>query len=143
MKYISILFILLCVTFVFPAAASQYPEYNMKWDFNIFNDPDARQVAINIAQNQEGLIDREDDPIATFVEALERRLYMTTQNKIVDIILENEDIPYGEFEAGDLIISIAKDPNTDEILVEITDKITGDSTILIYSSFDDGIDFNF
>ena len=143
MKYISICLILLCFVFVLTVSASEYPDYNMKWSFNIFNDPDARQVAVNIAQNQEGLIEREDDVIAAFVEALERRLYSTTQSKIVDIILENDDIPYGEFEAGDLIISIAEDPNTNEILVETTDKITGESTILVYSSFDYNVDFDF
>lgn len=120
-----------------------YPNYNMSWDFQIYNNPDARQVAINTAQKQADLTETEEDPIDQFTEGLERRLYSSAQRQIIDMIMGEEDIPYGDFEAGDLQISVAEDPQTGEVLVEITDTISGDSTIITYSDDDWSSDLNF
>ena len=133
-----------CVIVIFLSnAAFAYPNYNMSWDFKIFDDPDARQVAINTAQKQSELTETEEDPIDRFTEGLERRLYSSAQRQIIDMIMGEEDIPYGDFEAGDLQISVAEDPQTGEVLVEITDTISGDSTIITYSDDDWSGDLNY
>lgn len=138
-----ILFITGIILIFFSSTIFAYPNYNMSWDFKIFNDPDARQVAINTAQKQADLTETEEDPIDQFADGLERRLYSSAQRQIIDMIMGEEDIPYGDFEAGDLQISVAEDPQTGEVLVEITDTISGDSTVITYSDDDWSSDLNY
>ncbi|MEC9489924.1 MAG: curli assembly protein CsgF [Halanaerobiales bacterium] len=111
-----------------------YANYNMSWNFQKFNNPNARQVANNRAKTQDGMIENQQDPLERFKESLERRLYSRAQREIVDAIMNEEDIENENFTAGDLDISIAEDPQTGEVLVTITDKISGDSTVITYSS---------
>lgn len=113
-----------------------YAGYNMSWSFQKFNNPDARQVANNIAKSQDGMIKPEQNSLERFKESLEQRLYNRAQREIVDAIMNEESVPYGDFEAGDLDISVAEDPDTGEILVTITDTISGDSTVITYSNDD-------
>ncbi len=115
--------------------------YTMSWSFQTFNDPNARQVAINTAETQRELVDEEEDPIQDFADGLERRLYSSAQREIVDMIMDEDEVPYGEFDAGNLNISVAEDPQTGEVIVEIVDQISGDSTIITYSDDDFGGDF--
>lgn len=112
-------------------AAAAYPNYNMSWSFSKFNNPDARQAAINIAETQDGLVESSQDSIDQFAEGLKRRLYSSTQRQIIENIMESED-PTGEFQAGDLDISVTE--SNGEIFVEITDTITGETTVITYSS---------
>ena len=115
--------------------------YTMSWSFQTFNNPNARQVAINTAETQDGLVDEDEDPIQRFADGLERRLYSSAQREIVDMIMDEDEVPYGEFDAGNLNISVAEDPQTGEVIVEIVDQISGDSTIITYSDDDFGGDF--
>lgn len=108
--------------------------YTMSWDFEVFNDPSARQVAINIAKIQDGLIEEEEDSIERFKDGLERRLFNSAQRNIVDMILNEDEIPYGNFEAGELKITVAEDPQTGEVLIDIVNIVTGESTTVTYSS---------
>lgn len=132
---------LLVITFSGITQAYSGYNYTMSWSFQTFNNPNARQVAINTAETQDGLVDSVDDSIQDFTDGLERRLYSSAQREIVDIIMGRSDIPYGEFDAGNLSISVAEDPQTGEVIVEIIDKITGDSTIITYSDDYFGGDF--
>ncbi|MFW5988406.1 MAG: curli assembly protein CsgF [bacterium] len=138
MKKILIITMIILIATIIPVSAEVYPDYNMKWSFQIFNSPDARQVAINTAQSQNELIEEETetDQIDQFTDSLDRRLSSVAQREIVDIIMGESDVPYGEFEAGNLWISVAEDPQTGEVMVEITDVVSGDSTVITYSQDD-------
>ena len=136
MKKTLIFIIIFILVSIYPVSAEVYPDYTMKWNFKILNNPDLRQVALNIARNQNELIEEETDPIDEFTEGLERRLYSVAQREIVDIITGESDVPYGEFQAGDLWISVAEDTQTGEVIVEVTDVISGDSTVITYSKDD-------
>ena len=108
---------------------------NMSWNFRIFNNPNARQVAINTAEKQAEMIDvEEEDPLERFRERFERRLTSRIQRDMVSKILDDEELAFGDYEVGDLEISIAEDPDTGEVLVEITDVVTGETTVITYSS---------
>lgn len=131
----------LVLTFAATAEAYNGHNYTMSWSFQIFNNPNARQVAINTAEKQDGLIEV-DDPIQNFADGLERRLYSSAQREIVNKIMDEDEVPYGEYEAGNLNISVAEDPQTGEVIVEIIDKISGDSTIITYSGDSFGSGFN-
>ena len=143
MKKIMSIVLIFGVIFTFVSTAEAYYENNfvMGWSFQIFNNPNARQVAINTAEKQDGLIEV-DDPIQDFADGLERRLYSSAQRDIVNKIMDEDEVPYGEYEAGNLNISVAEDPQTGEVLVEITDKISGESTIITYSGDNFGSGFN-
>lgn len=136
MKKILIMTMIILIASIIPVSAAVYPDYYMDWSFQIFNNPDARQVAINTAQSQNDMIEEETDPIEDFTDSLERRLSSVAQREIVDIIMGESDVPYGEFEAGNLWISVAEDPQTGEVIVEITDVVSGDSTVITYSQDD-------
>lgn len=110
--------------------------HTMSWSFQTFNDPNARQVAVNTAEKQNDLIEEEEDPIQRFADGLERRLYSSAQREIVDKIMDEDEVPYGEYQAGNLNISVAEDPQTGEVIIEIIDEVSGDSTIIDYSSDD-------
>ncbi len=141
MRKMLIFAIIISICLVFSGNA-QALNYTMSWDFQIFNDANARQVAINVAEKQHDLVDVED-PIEEFTDGLDRRLQSSAQREIVDMIMDEDEVPYGEFEAGNLNISVAEDPQTGEVIVEITDIITGDSTIITYEGDDWGSDFGF
>ncbi|MFW6029083.1 MAG: curli assembly protein CsgF [Halanaerobiales bacterium] len=127
------LFICLILTISYSAYAYSSPNFTMSWSFQTFNQPNARQVAINTAEKQDGLIEEKEDPIENFASGLERRLYSSAQRDIVDKIMSEDEVPYGEYEAGNLKISVAEDPQTGEIIVDIYDTVSGDSTTITYS----------
>jgi len=143
MKKILPIALIFGLIFTFAATAEAYNGHNftMSWSFQTFNNPNARQVAINTAEKQDGLIEV-DDPIQNFADGLERRLYSSAQREIVNKIMDEDEVPYGEYEAGNLNISVAEDPQTGEVIVEIVDKVSGDSTIITYSGDDFGSGFN-
>jgi len=140
-KLLLISVVLIFTLTIFIGTVSAAPNFTMSWSFQLFNNPNARQVAMNRAEKQDGLIEEEEDPIKRFADGLERRLYSSAQREIVDMIMDDEEVPYGEFEAGNLQISVAEDPLTNEVIVEITDIITGDSTVITYSADEYGSDF--
>lgn len=142
-KFLTISVVVLCLVFALNFTVTAYNSYNytMSWSFQTFNQPNARQVAINTAEMQDGLIEEEEDPIEEFADGLDRRLYSSAQREIVDMIMDEDEVPYGEFEAGNLEISVAEDPQTGEVIVEIYDVISGDSTTITYSGDEWGDDF--
>lgn len=143
MKKMFMIVAIFCLFYLVTVSASAYNSHNytMSWSFQTFNQPNARQVAINRAEKQDGLIEGEEDPIERFTSGLERRLYSSAQRDIVDKIMNEDEVPYGEYEAGDLEISVAEDPQTGEVLIEIYDVVSGDSTTITYSGDKWGSDF--
>ena len=133
MKKIVILITIMIFTLVGTVTASNY---TMSWDFEVFNNPNATQVALNTAQTQDGLIEEEDDPLERFKEGLERRLYSAVQRSIVDMIIGEEDVTEGEFPVGNLNIIVDEDDVTGEVTVIIEDTETGETTIISYSPDD-------
>ena len=125
--FITTLLIIIGINF----SAAAYPNYNMSWNFQKFNNPDARQAAINVAETQDGLVETGQESIDKFAEGLESRLYGSIQRQIIENIMESEN-PTGEFKAGTLDISVTEVDG--EVFVEIKDTITGESTIVTYSN---------
>ena len=112
----------------------QASKYTMSWRFRVYNNPNARQVAINVAEKQAGLVEENQDPIDRFRESFERRLMSSVQRSLIDQILGEEEVEEGNFQTGDLDISVSEDPDTGDITLEITDLNTGETTIVTYSS---------
>ena len=137
----NLLLLLTLMIFLFFLISSA-TNHTMSWDFQIFNDYDYRQIALNVAQIQKGLVEDKKDPIEEFKDDLERRLFSSVQRNIVDMILNEDEIPYGKFEAGDLKITVAEDPLTGEVLIDVVDVISGDSTTINYSSDDWATGYN-
>jgi len=121
--------VLLCLANVAAAAS-----HTMSWSFQMFNNPNARQVALNIAEKQEAMWEEDDpdDPVADFRDSLERRLYSRAQREIVDIIFDEEIDEREDFTVGDLDISVEQDPDTGETIITITDRETGEETVITY-----------
>ncbi|MFW5991739.1 MAG: curli assembly protein CsgF [Halanaerobiaceae bacterium] len=125
--------ITLLVVIIFTLAGTvTAANYTMSWDFEIFNDANATQVALNNAQIQDELAEEEEDPLERFKEGLERRLYSAVQRSIVDMITGDSEA-YGEFEVGNLEVSVAEDPDTGEVIVDIYNTETGESTTITYA----------
>lgn len=124
--------ILLIIFISFSNSVFAY-NYNMSWDFEIFNKYSNRQIAIDIAEKQLDMVEKESDPVDEFQNSFERRLMSTVQRSIIDQIFAESGITVGEYRVGNLDISIAEDSNTGEIIMEITDLITGESTIVTYA----------
>jgi curli production assembly/transport component CsgF len=133
MKKIIILMASLLIIFGFTFSTAAYTNYNMSWDFRIFDDPDARQVAINTAEKQDGLVESTQDSIDRFKEGLERRLYGSIQSQIIEEI-ESGEIEKKEWQTGDLKIEIIG-TSSEDVSVRITDTITGETTTIHYSNY--------
>ena len=131
MKKLLILSVSLLIIFGFTFSTAAYPNYNMSWDFRIFDDPDARQVAINTAEKQDGLVENTQDSIDRFKEGLERQLYGSIQSDIIEQI-DSGDYD-GEWQTGDLNITLKE--SNGEVVVKITDTITGETTTIYYSDY--------
>lgn len=104
------------------------------WSFEVFNNPNARQVAYNIAKAQDELSQEEKDPITEFVSGMDRRLESSVQREIMDMIMNDDRIAAGEYEVGNLIVKVAEDPGTGNVILEITNTETGETTIVEYST---------
>jgi curli production assembly/transport component CsgF len=141
-KYIFIFLILSGLVFLI-AVSVNAENYTMSWRFRIFNKPNARQVAINIAEKQDGLIEENQDPIERFRESFERRLMSTVQRNLIDQILDDETEADGNFQTGDLDITVTEDPDTGDVTLEITDLNTGETTIITYSADDWPTDYDY
>ncbi|MFP4199728.1 MAG: curli assembly protein CsgF [Halanaerobium sp.] len=117
--------------------------YTMSWNFRVFNHPNARQAAINTAEKQDGLIEENQDPVERFRESFERRLMSTVQRNLIDQILDDEKEAEGNFQTGDLDISVTEDPDTGDVTFETTDLNTGETTIITYSADDWPTDYKY
>lgn len=136
--------LLILVSLIFSATFFAAAEnYTMSWRFRIFNNPNARQVAINTAEKQDGLIEENQDPVERFRESFERRLMSTVQRNLIDQILDDEEQADGNFQTGDLDITVTEDPDTGDVTLEITDLNTGETTVITYSADEWPTDYNY
>ncbi|MFW5988571.1 MAG: curli assembly protein CsgF [bacterium] len=134
-KYFFIIFILINILLL-TAISTNAENHTMSWNFRIFNNPNARQAAINIAEKQDSLVEEVQDPIEEFRESFERRLFYSIQRNLIDQIMDDEEPADGNYQTGNLDISISEDPDTGEVTLTITDLNTGESTVVTYSTND-------
>ncbi|TDO91275.1 curli production assembly/transport component CsgF [Halanaerobium saccharolyticum] len=116
-------------------ASVQASQYTMSWSFRTFNNPNARQVAINTAEKQDGLVEEDEDPIERFKESFERRLMSTMQRELIDQITGEESVIEKSYQTENLDISVIEEPNGD-VTLTITDLNTGETSIVTYSADD-------
>ncbi|MGM0602253.1 MAG: curli assembly protein CsgF [Bacillota bacterium] len=103
------------------------------WKFQILNDPDARQVAQNIASLQNEMT-LSKDPIAQFIDGLNGRIMSIIQQDIVNKMLEDNIGDGQSYEVGDIEIAIFEDEQTGEVTIILTNKITGEVTEIRYNT---------
>lgn len=139
MKKLFVVVITFCIFLLF-SGFSQAANYTMSWDFQYFNNPNARQVAINIAEKQAGMITEDISSYERFRASLEQRLLSSVQRSIIRQLLNEEEFTeIKDLKVGDLIINIIQGDDG-EVTVIIKDIITGDKTELTYNTFMD--DYN-
>ncbi|TDQ06143.1 curli production assembly/transport component CsgF [Halanaerobium saccharolyticum] len=103
------------------------------WKFNIFNDPDARQVAQNIASAQNDMT-LANDPIAQFISGINGRIMNMIQQDIVNKMLEDNIGDGLNYEVGDVEIDVTEDPLTGIVTIVLTNIITGEITVIEYDT---------
>jgi len=127
------LFILL---FIFTAVSSVGAlNFTMSWNFRSFNNPNARQVNMSIAETQAGMVEEAMDPLERFQQQFERRMISSIQRSIVERIRDEdaEGPAEGSYQVGDLEITISEDQLTGEVTLDVVNIITGESTTISYS----------
>ncbi len=106
--------------------------HTMSWRFTIFNNPNARQVAINLAEQQAALVEEEEDPLDRFREQLERRMMSQVHRAIIDMIFDEDVDPEGEFTVGDLEVLVTE--VNGQVIIKVTNVVTGETTIIEYDT---------
>ncbi len=123
---LSLLLILSLSNCIFAASTTSYK-------FRIFNSPDQRQVAYNIAQAQHEM-SLEKDEIARFVSALEGRIMGEITGDIVRKMMSEEG--FGEdayYNTDNLEIIVTEDDNG-VVTIYVYNKVTGESTEIEYDT---------
>ena len=133
-KFAVILSAALILLLIIPGAAGA-ANFTMSYSFKIFCNPNARQVALNLAEKQASLAKGEQTELEMFVEGLKRRLMSEVYRQILDDIFSPDGPPeQGEYIAGNLVITVRTDEegNT-EIIVE--DTVKGEISIIELSEY--------
>lgn len=104
------------------------------WSFQTFNNPDARQVAQNIASTQHEM-SLSEDPIAQFISGLNGRIMSLIQQDIVNKMVE-DGLAEGDYDVGNLEITVNEDEITGVVTIILTNKETGEVTEIEYSTDD-------
>lgn len=112
------------------------------WKFNILNNPDARQVANNIASMQHKM-NLENDPIQQFIAGLNGRIMSIIQQGIINKMLDDNQDASGEYDIGNLNIVIIEDQQTGVVTIVLTNTETGEVTVIEYSTRDWPTDFDY
>ncbi|RCW62453.1 MULTISPECIES: curli assembly protein CsgF [Halanaerobium] len=131
----TILYILLgsfLITFLFSNFISA--DSTTSWSFQTFNDPDARQVAQNIASTQHEM-SLSEDPIAQFISGLNGRIMSLIQQDIVNKMVE-DGLAEGNYDVGNLEVTVNEDEITGVVTIILTNKTTGEVTEIEYSTDD-------
>lgn len=131
-KIIFIILISLFIFFIFSNSASA--SATTSWKFQTFNDPDARQVAQNIASTQNEM-SLSEDPIAQFISGLNGRIMSLIQQDIVNKMVEDE-LAEGSYDVGNLEIVVNEDEITGVVTLVLTNTETGEVTEIEYSTSD-------
>ena len=138
-KKLILLGVILVMGFGFNASSFALT-YTMSWDFELYNNPYAEQIALNIAQAQKGLEKEEEqvsyweqDPLERFKDTLQRQLLYRISRQIVDEAFGEGELQPGQYIAGDYVIDIFIDG---VIKVVITDTMTGNTTTIEVPYYD-------
>ena len=142
MKKLFVVFLVVFMVFILVSEITHAANFTMSWDFQIFNNLNARQVAINTAEKQDSMIQEEEDPMERFIQSFERRLMSRVHRNLIDQIMSDEELAAGEYQVGDLNVSIIEDPDTGEVTLEITNVVTGETSIINYGSDEWPTDYN-
>jgi len=142
MKKKILIFLVFSIILVFAISGMISAATVTSWNFEIFNNPNARQVAFNIAKAQDELAQEEKDPITEFISGMDRRLESSVQREIMDMIMDDDRIAAGEYEVGNLTVKVAEDPGTGNVILQITNIETGETTIVEYSTNEWPTDYN-
>jgi curli production assembly/transport component CsgF len=129
-RLIYLLFISLTAIFIFVSTAGA--DTVTSWEFKTFNDPDARQVAQNIASTQHEM-SLAEDPIAQFISGLNGRIMSLIQQDIVNKMVE-EGLAEGSYDVGNLEITVSEDEVTGVVTVTLVNTDTGEVTEIEYST---------
>ena len=127
---------LFALTFIFTAVSTAGAlNFTMSWSFQSFNNPNARQVNMSLAETQSGMVEEAMDPLERFQERFERRMISSIQRSIIERIRDEdaEGPAEGSYQVGDLEISISEDQLTGEVTLDVVNIITGESTTISYS----------
>jgi curli production assembly/transport component CsgF len=124
------LFISIITSFLFVSTINA--DTVTSWEFKTFNDPDARQVAQNIASTQHEM-SLSEDPIAQFISGLNGRIMSLIQQDIVNKMVE-EGLAEGSYDVGNLEITVSEDEVTGVVTVTLVNTNTGEVTEIEYST---------
>lgn len=131
-KGLVLLIALALVVFSIQGAAAA--NFTMSWGFKIFGNPNARQVALNLAEKQANLEKGEESELDVFVEGLKRRLMSEVYREIIKDIFDGDGPGSGQYYAGHLVITV--DTNEDgRTVVIIEDTVTGEVSIIELSDY--------
>ncbi|RCW52328.1 MULTISPECIES: curli assembly protein CsgF [Halanaerobium] len=130
-KILSLIMLIIIISIVLPNAVQAASVTS--WKFNILNDPDARQVAQNIASAQNDMT-LANDPIAQFISGINGRIMNMIQQDIVNKMLENNIGEGINYEVGDVQIDVTEDPLTGVVTIVLTNIITGEITVIEYDT---------
>ncbi len=128
--YISFISLMIVIIFTNIIAADSVTS----WDFKTFNDPDARQVAQNIASTQHEM-SLSEDPIAQFISGLNGRIMSLIQQDIVNKMID-DGLAEGSYDVGNLEVTIDEDEITGVVTIILTNTTTGEVTEIEYSTDD-------
>lgn len=113
----------------------QAANFTMSYSFKVLGNPNARQVALNLAEKQANLMKDEQSELELFVEGLKRRLMSEVYRQILEDIFDPEGPPEdGQYFAGNLIISVHTDENGNTVII-VEDTVTGEISIIELSEY--------
>lgn len=112
------------------------------WKYQFLNDPDARQVANNIASLQHEM-NLENDPIQQFIAGMNGRVMSIIQQGIINEMLDENQDASGEYDIGDLNVVIIEDQQTGVVTIVLTNTETGEVTEIEYSTSEWPTDFDY
>lgn len=108
--------------------------FTMSYGFKIFGNPNARQVALNLADKQAALEKEEQSELDAFVEGLKRRLVSEVYRDIIDDVFDSENPQGGTYYAGNLVINVHHDPDGGTLVI-VEDTVTGEVSIIDMSNY--------
>lgn len=109
--------------------------FTMSYSFKIFGNPNARQVALNLAEKQANLAKGEQTELEKFVEGLQRRLMSEVYRQIIDDIFNPGGPPEdGQYFAGNLVITVRTDDEGNTVII-VEDTVTGEISIIELSDY--------
>lgn len=114
--------VMMSILLLVAAAPTLGATHTMSYRFEFFNNPNARQVALNIANRQRELATEEEEQsvIERFRESLERQIINRAIREIVESVFDPDgDIQEGWYQVGDDIIIFERDESGNMVVTYI------------------------